>query len=136
MSLETKLDSLTIALNRIADLLASSPSMPALKTPAAAGTVPIAEATIPPSAPLPPAPAAEMPALPTFGAAPVAAAPVVPFTDSKTLIEYVMGVYKILGADKGAGINTILVGLGYANINDVKPEHYPAFHAQIEALRG
>lgn len=77
-----------------------------------------------------------MPAPPVF--APVAApAPVsaAPFTDGKGLIDYVMSAYKAMGAAKGAMIQTVLTGLGYQNINDVKPEHYGALFAGIEALK-
>ena len=77
-----------------------------------------------------------MPAPPVF--APVAApAPVsaAPFTDGKGLIDYVMSAYKAMGAAKGALIQTVLTSLGYQNINDVKPEHYGALFAGIEALK-
>ena len=77
-----------------------------------------------------------MPAPPTF--APVAASTPVasaPFTDGKGLIDYVMGAYKGMGAQKGAMIQTVLTGLGYQNINDVKPEHYGALFQGIEALK-
>ncbi len=78
-----------------------------------------------------------MPAPPTF-AAPVAApaATGAPFTDGKGLIDYVMGAYKALGPQKGALIQGVLTGLGYQNINDVKPEHYAALHTGVEALKG
>jgi hypothetical protein len=79
-----------------------------------------------------------MPAPPTFAPAPAPApAPVsaAPFTDGKGLIDYVMGAYKAMGAQKGAMIQTVLTGLGYQNINDVKPEHYGALHQGIEALK-
>jgi hypothetical protein len=79
-----------------------------------------------------------MPAPPAFVApAPVAApAPAgAPFTDGKGLIDYVMASYKALGAAKGAEIQGVLVGLGYQNINDVKPEHYGALFAGVEALK-
>jgi hypothetical protein len=80
-----------------------------------------------------------MPAPPSFVApAPVVQVPVqggAPFSDGKGLIDYVMGAYKALGAAKGAGIQNVLVGLGYQNINDVKPEHYGALFAGIEALK-
>jgi hypothetical protein len=67
----------------------------------------------------------------------VAAAPAgVPFADGKGLIDYVMGAYKALGPQKGAQIQGVLTGLGYQNINDVKPEHYGALHTGIEALKG
>lgn len=87
----------------------------------------------------PPTPVIEaapaMPAAPTFEPAPVAAAPAVPFSDGKGLITYVMDVYKLLGAEKGAQIQSVLVNLGYQNINDVKPEDYAALYAGIEALK-
>jgi hypothetical protein len=78
-----------------------------------------------------------MPAPPTF--APVTPAPApagAPFTDGKGLIDYVMSAYKAMGAQKGAMIQNVLTGLGYQNINDVKPEHYSALHQGIEALKG
>jgi hypothetical protein len=89
------------------------------------------------SAPVVAAP--QMPAPPTFVAPASVAAPVAtgaPFTDGKGLIDYVMGAYKALGAAKGAEIQGVLVGLGYQNINDVKPEHYGQLFAGVEALKG
>ena len=79
-----------------------------------------------------------MPAPPAFVApAPVAApaATGAPFNDPKGLIDYVMNSYKALGAAKGAQIQSVLTGLGYQNINDVKPEHYGALFAGVEALK-
>ena len=79
-----------------------------------------------------------MPAPPAFVAPAPAAAPVAsgaPFTDGKGLIDYVMGAYKALGPQKGAQIQNVLVGLGYQNINDVKPEHYGALFAGFEQLK-
>ena len=32
-------------------------------------------------------------------------------------------------------IQSVLTGMGYQNINDVKPEHYAALHTGIEALK-
>jgi hypothetical protein len=67
----------------------------------------------------------------------VAPAPTgVPFTDGKGLIGYVMDAYKAMGPQKGAQIQTVLTGLGYNNINDVKPEHYAALFAGVETLKG
>ena len=82
------------------------------------------------------APAPAMPAPPTFAPAP-AAAPiaVVPFTDGKGLIDYVMAAYRMMGPQKGAQIQTVLTGLGYANINDIKQSDYAALFAGIEALK-
>ena len=86
-----------------------------------------------------PAPAPAMPAPPVFvnpaPYVPMDAPTGAPFSDGKGLIDYVMGAYKALGAAKGANIQGVLVGLGYQNINDVKPEHYGALFAGIEALK-
>lgn len=105
-----------------------APQAPA-PAPAPAAPVPVAEA---------PAPAPAMPAPPSF-AAPAVPAPAptgAPFSDGKGLIDYVMGAYKELGPQKGAQIQNVLTGLGYQNINDVKPEHYGQLHAGVEALKG
>jgi hypothetical protein len=58
-----------------------------------------------------------------------------PFSDGKGLIDYVMGAYKALGPQKGAMIQGVLTGMGYQNINDVKPEHYGTLFAGVEALK-
>ena len=79
-----------------------------------------------------------MPAPPAFAAPAPAAAPVAsgaPFTDGKGLIDYVMGAYKAMGPQKGAQIQGVLTGLGYQNINDVKPEHYGALFQGVEQLK-
>ena len=78
-----------------------------------------------------------MPAPPSFEpvveAAPVANA--APFTDGKGLIDYVMTVYKELGAEKGAGIQGVLVEMGLNNVNEVRPAEYGTFFAKVEALK-
>jgi hypothetical protein len=76
-----------------------------------------------------------MPAPPTFLAAPAPAAPAVPFSDSKGLIEYVMAAYKEMGREKGAGIGDVLKGLGLSAINEVQPSQYVAFYTAVEALK-
>jgi len=58
-----------------------------------------------------------------------------PFTDSKTLVKWVMSVYNELGPEKGAGIQTVLGNLGYTNINDIKPEHFEQFYQGVEGLK-
>jgi len=140
MSLENKIEALTAAVVALTAKLESSnvaPAAPVAPTPAPvvqAAPAYVAEAI---AAPVAAAPA--MPAPPAFVApAPVAApAPTgAPFSDGKGLIDYVMGAYKALGAAKGAQIQNVLVGLGYQNINDVKPEHYGALFAGVEALKG
>ena len=100
-------------------------------------TVSVVDAPTPLAQPAPAAPV--MPAPPAFVAPAPVVAPVAsgaPFTDGKGLIDYVMGAYKALGPQKGAQIQGVLTGLGYANINDVKPEHYAQLFAGIEALKG
>lgn len=78
-----------------------------------------------------------MPAPPSFEpvveAAPVANA--APFTDGKGLIDYVMTVYKELGAEKGAGIQGVLAEMGLNNVNEVRPAEYGTFFAKVEALK-
>ena len=156
MSLELKIEALTAAVVALTAKLESSNVTAA--TPVAPAPAPVVQAASPtPAAPTVAAPApttvqavvapsapavsgtqAAMPAPPSFVApAPVAApAPAgAPFSDGKGLIDYVMSSYKALGPQKGAMIQGVLVNLGYQNINDVKPEHYGALFAGVEALK-
>jgi hypothetical protein len=140
MSLENKIEALTAAVVALTAKLESSnvaPAAPVAPTPApVVQAAPVHVSVVDTPAPVAAAPA--MPAPPAFVApAPVAApAPTgAPFSDGKGLIDYVMGAYKALGAAKGAQIQNVLVGLGYQNINDVKPEHYGALFAGVEALK-
>ena len=140
MSLESKIEALTAAVIALTAKLESNnvaPAAPVVITSAA----PAAPQTVtvqPAPAPVVAAPVVAMPAPPTFMApAPVAAAPVAaPFSDPKGLITYVMGAYTALGPQKGSMIQGVLTGLGYQNINDVKPEHYGQLFAGVEALKG
>ena len=134
MSLEAKIEALTAAVVALTAKLGSvNVSAPA----------PVAQAPAPVAAPAPvyaapvAAPAPAMPAPPTFMTPPVPAATVTgaPFSDGKGLIDYVMGAYKAIGPQKGAMIQGVLTGLGYQNINDVRPEHYGALFAGVEALK-
>ena len=136
MSLEAKIEALTQAVIALTAKLESTNVAPAapVVNPAPA---PAAPAPVPVAAPAPVAAAPAMPAPPTFQPAPTAPAPTgAPFSDPKGLIDYVMSAYKALGPQKGAQIQQVLTGLGYGNINDVKPEHYGALHAGVEALKG
>ena len=137
MSLEIKIEALTQAVIALTAKLESGNVAPA---------APVAQVVAPVAAPAPvvaaapvAAPAPVMPAAPSFAPVEAAApAPVggAPFTDGKGLIDYVMSAYKALGPQKGASIQAVLTQLGYANINDVKPEHYGSLFAGIEALKG
>ena len=141
MSLEAKIELLTESVTRLIDALNAqqtaivAPSAPAPQPQPVKEAVPVVEEV--PVAPAAPTPAPAMPAPPVFVAPVVEAAPTgAPFTDGKGLIDYVMSAYKAMGAEKGARIQNVLVSLGYANINDVKPEHYGALFQGIEALKG
>ena len=135
MSLESKIEALTQAVMALTAQLQNSNVAPA--APVAQAPAPVAApAPVVVAAPAPVAPA--MPAPPAFVAPAPVAAPVAtgaPFTDGKGLIDYVMGAYKAMGPQKGAQIQNVLVGLGYQNINDVKPEHYGALFQGVEQLK-
>jgi hypothetical protein len=92
--------------------------------------------TAPVVAPAMPAPPTFAPAAPAPAPAPVAApSAAAPFTDGKGLIDYVMAAYRTMGPQKGAQIQNVLTGLGYQNINDIKPADYAALYAGVEALK-
>lgn len=139
MSLEAKIEALTQAVVALtAKLESANVAAPAPVAQAPAPVAAPAPAPAPVTAPAPVVAAPAMPAPPAFVAPAPAAAPVAsgaPFTDGKGLIDYVMGAYKALGPQKGAQIQGVLTGLGYQNINDVKPEHYGALFAGVEALK-
>ncbi|CAB4127132.1 hypothetical protein UFOVP254_3 [uncultured Caudovirales phage] len=118
---------------KVKNVAPAAPVVQAAPTPIAQP----APAPVAAPAPAPAVPAAPvMPAPPVFEAPAAAPAPAgAPFTDGKGLIDYVMTSYKTLGPAKGAQIQAVMTGLGYANINDVKPESYGALYAGIEALK-
>ena len=138
MSLEAKIELLTEAVTRLIDAINGQTTIVAPTAPAPQvqpvkemEVVQVVEQVVAPT----PAPA--MPAPPVFVAPVVEAQPTgAPFTDGKGLIDYVMGAYKQMGAEKGARIQNVLMSLNYSNINDVKPEHYGALFQGIEALKG
>lgn len=132
MSLETKIEALTQAVIALTAKLESSNVAPA--APVAPAPAPVVQAPVV-AAPVVAAPA--MPAPPAFVTPVHVAAPVAtgaPFSDPKGLIDYVMASYKSLGT-KGQLIQGVLTQMGYQNINDVKPEHYGALFAGVEALK-
>jgi hypothetical protein len=150
MSLELKIEALTAAVVALtAKLESSNVAAPAPVAPAPAPVVQAApmpgdKVTISMAAPVAAAPVAAapvvtapaMPAPPAFTAPVAAPAPTgAPFSDGKGLIDYVMGAYKALGPQKGALIQGVLTGMGYQNINDVKPEHYGQLFTGVEGLK-
>ena len=136
MSLEQNISELTAAVTALTAALNQRAGATTVPQAAAPVAQPAQQFAAPVAAP---APAPTMPAPPSFAAAPApaAAAPVqgAPFTDGPGLIAYVMGAYKDMGPTKGALIQGVLTGLGYQNINDVKPEHYGALFQGVEALK-
>jgi len=130
MCLEKKIDDLTIAINRL--------------THAMSGSNDSVEATPDKAAPTPTPEKAEK-AAPTPTPEKAAPAPTpekaavtgdVPFTDPSTLMTYVVGKYKELGAERGAGIQQVMAGLtpARANINEINADQYEEFYAGVEAL--
>jgi len=104
-----------------------APAPVAMPAPAPAPAAMPAPVPAPVAMPAPPVFAAQVPT-PAQGSA-------APFTDVKGMIDYVMGVYRELGPQKGALIQNVLTGLGYQNINDVTPEHYSALFQGVEQLK-
>jgi len=152
MSIEAKIEALTAAIVTLTAKLESSnvaPAAPVAPTPApvvqaAPITVTVVDPTPVVAAPLAqPAPVAApvMPAPPPFVAAAPVTAPApqaaggAPFSDAKGLMDYVLASYKAMGQEKGAMIQGVLTTLGYQNINEIKPEHYSALYAGVEALK-
>ena len=138
MSLENKIEALTAAVVALTAKLESGNV--AASAPVAPAPAPVVQAApvVAPVVAAPVAAAPVMPAPPSFVAPVAVAAPAAggaPFNDPKGLIGYVMDSYKTLGPQKGALIQGVLTGLGYQNINDVKPEHYAALHSGVEALK-
>jgi hypothetical protein len=143
MSLELKIENLTVAINTLIDSI----NKQGIRAPIAPMVVPVAVTAAPVAAPVPvavvapvaaPIAAPVMPAPPSFVTPQAVFVPQngAPFTDPKGLIDFVMTSYKNLGPAKGAGIQGVLTGLGYQNINDVKAEHYAALFSGIESLKG
>ena len=146
MSLELKIEALTAAVIALTAKMESGTVTPAAASVAVVEPVPVVKPVVE-SIPVVVTP--QMPAPPVFTTATVAPAmnPSViatvtsttanaPFTAPKGLIDFVMTSYKNLGPAKGAGIQGVLTGLGYQNINDAKAEHYAALFSGIEALKG
>lgn len=144
MSLESQIQTLTDAINNLAFIMQQqavlAPATPVV-VPVAAPVVkiipepeprpiPIVEAFPPTTLSASPSPVV-MPPLPMF----TAPAKTAPFKDAKGLMDYVMASYTSLGAEKGAQIQDIMVGLGYQHINDIKAEHYGALFEKVEALK-
>jgi hypothetical protein len=64
-----------------------------------------------------------------------AAASTVPFGDHAGMMKWTMSKYQTLGPVKGGLIQSILQGMGIANINSLAPEQYAEFVAKVEAIQ-
>lgn len=141
MTIENTLERIAVALEKIA-AGKYEPVQTTLPLTASAAPAPVAEVKKPVEV-VTPAPIQEAPVVtPTVVIAPVATpAPVTespsscPITNGKELMDYVMRVYKELGAAKGAEIQGVLNTLGCSAINEVRPDQYAALYAGIEALK-
>ena len=135
MSIEQNIAALTAAVIELTNAIRASgtTTVPQAAVAVTTAAPPVAANFAPSVAPAMPAPPTFAPPAFTAPAAPVA--PSAPFTDGAGLIAYVMGAYKEMGPAKGANIQGVLTSLGYQNINDVKPEHYAALYAGVEALK-
>ena len=154
MTIESDLNRIAIALEAIAASM-SAPKV-AHVTPVAAPTPVVQVAPVAVEVPVMAPPAPAMPAAP-FPMAATVAAPVVTTTQTVTLptptvtsttvspavfaskqemTDFVVSSYRALGAEKGAQIQNVLTGMGFANINDVSPEQWGALKVGIEALKG
>ena len=123
MNIEQNLDRIAAALETIAA------SLSVVETDIEAPAAPV------PAAPAPaPVPAAPVPAAPAPVPAP-AAAVATPFPNNETLMQYAQRKYKELGAVKGASIQTVLESLGAKGVNQLSPDNYAAFFAQMEAIQ-
>ena len=149
MSIESKIDGLTVTLMSLTDalnklgamlsgsqivppaaVLSSAPPAPAPAPPPVAPSFPPAQAPVaaPPFA-------APMPAPPSFAPAP-AAAPALPFSDLTGLAKWATEMYHDLGPEKGMQIQSVLTSLGANGMGDIKPEQFQAFFDGVNALRG
>lgn len=81
--------------------------------------------------------AAVMPGAPSFmpTATPAPAPAAAPFGTKQDLFNYTGAAYQAMGAEKGARIQGILTGMGIQNLNDLAPEQFGTFFAQVEALK-
>ena len=160
MSIEEKIDGLTVtlmsltdALNKLGAMLPGSQIVPPAAVLSSAPPAPAAAAPVqpafapPPAAPaFPPAQAPvaapafapAMPAPPSFAPAPAAPA-ALPFSDLNGLAKWATEMYhEIEKAAPGNGmrIQSVLTSLGANGMGDIKPEQFQAFFNGVNALRG
>jgi hypothetical protein len=113
-----------------------TPAVVVPATPVGNGMPPAPFPTVAP-APIPVAPPQATLQSVTVSAAPVSASPssVVPFTEAKGMMKYVMDAYQAMGQTKGAKIQDVLKNIGIKNINEVQPNQYLSLYEGVEALK-
>jgi hypothetical protein len=125
MSLEQKIDNLVSVIEKLVSVIEAK-SVPTVvaqpeKLSAKPAEVPVAALSMPP--------------LPDFAApAPATLRPSAPFSDPKSMIQYVTEAWKALGP-KGPKMQEVIIGLGHHNINEIRPDQYGALYAGVEALK-
>lgn len=136
MSIENNLASIATSLATIAKYCESKSSNP---VPAAVPAAPVVTVPAPTPAPAPAPVAAPAPVVapvaPVVVEAPAPVANGCPIVDQPSLVTYIMNSYRDMGPVKGNMIQGVLASCGIANINDAKPEQYPAIFAGVEALK-
>lgn len=139
MSLETKIEALTVAVQQLTATLQAQSSAPVQTATVPAGAPAFVPPAAPPQAPVAaPAAAPQMPPPPNFMATPSAppqAAPALPFNDINGLVEYVTKSFYDLGP-RGNEAVAVMTNLGYKNVTEVQPAHFAAVFQGIEALKG
>lgn len=142
MSLEAKIEALTVAVAALTQVMCQGAATPVASPAVAPAPPPVLTQPVAAVVPVPVAANAPvMPPLPTF--IPPTPPPVVstdddvkvPFNDSKGMIAYVMESYKALGPQKGALIQNVLKDCGVQNINDVAADKFKALYKGVEALK-
>jgi hypothetical protein len=135
MSLEQRIEQLTLAVTQLTELLVNSTSAisAVVNTPVAQNApvqpvaAPVVQQSVPSALPFshPAVAPVQQPAAPA-GA---------PFNDNTGLVQYVMAAYSALGPERGGHIQTILSQLGCQTINDLNPAYYSTFYTAVEQLK-
>lgn len=57
-----------------------------------------------------------------------------PITNVAEMVKFLIGKYKEIGQERGAGIQPILVKYGYSNANEIKEKDLSAIYNELNAL--
>lgn len=134
MSLESKIDALTVAVTALTAAMQAGVPTQAPIVPVAA---PVAPPAPPAAAPVLTAPPSMMPPPPFPAVAPPAAPAGAPFSDSTGLVAWATEQFhrlEGLGNGKGNQITALITSWGVQDINAVPPQGYQAFYEAVSAL--